>query len=302
MYYILLAFCYGISLLPFWLLYLISDGLCFILYRVAGYRRKVVLDNMRQAFPDKTEAEIRELAQKFYRNLTDMMLETIKLLTMSRRSLVKRFDCDLTVFHQLYAQGKSCQLHLGHNFNWEWANLFCMQGVKEYPFLVVFMPITNKAVNRMFIHFREKFGTKMIPANDMRNAMAQWLGKQYLIGLVADQNPGNPRRSYWFPFLNRMTAFYKGPEMSARRFNIPVVFGKITKVKRGHYKAYIELAFEEPRREPEGRITEAFVEYLEKHIHEQPETWVWSHRRWKHVYRKETDSLRGGVEETDEDQ
>ncbi|RPE13809.1 lipid A biosynthesis acyltransferase [Chitinophaga lutea] len=293
MYYILLAFCYSISVLPLWLLYIISDGLCFILYNIAGYRRKVVLENMRQAFPDKTEKEIRQLARKFYRNLTDMMVETIKLLTMSRRSLIKRFECDLTVFHELYAKGKSCQLHLGHNFNWEWANLFCMQGV-DYPFLVVFMPITNKAVNRMFLHFREKFGTRLIPANDMRNSMAPWLRKQYLIGLVADQNPGNPRRSYWFPFLNRMTAFYKGPEMSARRFDIPVVFGKIAKVKRGYYKAEIKLAFEHPREEPEGRITEAFVQYLEQHIHEQPETWVWSHRRWKHVYRPENDELRGG--------
>lgn len=296
MYYIILAFCYGVSILPLWLLYLFSDGLCFLVYNVLGYRRKVVLDNLRQAFPGKPEAEVRQLAKKFYRNLTDMMVETIKLLTMSRRSLVRRFDCDLSVLHQLYSQGKSCQLHLGHNFNWEWANLFCMQGV-PYPFLVVFMPITNKAVNRMFIHFREKFGTKLIPANDMRNGMAPWVGKQYLLALVADQNPGNPRRSYWFPFLNRMTAFYKGPEMNARRFDIPVVFAHIKKVKRGYYKATLTLAFEEPRREPEGRITEAFVQYLEKRILEQPETWVWSHRRWKHTYNPEEDDLRPGEEE-----
>lgn len=298
MYYILFAFCYGIALLPLWLLYILSDGLCFLVYRVLGYRRKVVLDNLRQAFPEKAEKEIRQLAKKFYRNLTDMMLETLKLLTMSKRSLRKRFECDLTVFHELYAQGKSCQLHLGHNFNWEWANLLCIQGV-PYPLLVVFMPITNKAVSRMFLHFRKKLGTKLIPANDMRNSMAQWVGKQYLIGLVADQNPGNPRRSYWFPFLNRMTAFYKGPETSARRFNIPVVFGKIYKVKRGYYKAELSLAFENPRNEPEGKITAAFVEYLEKHIYTQPETWVWSHRRWKHTYKPEFDSLRGGKEEED---
>ncbi|MGX5818350.1 lysophospholipid acyltransferase family protein [Chitinophaga lutea] len=291
MYYLLLAFCYGISLLPLWLLYGISDVLCFFVYRVLGYRRKVVLENLRQAFPEKPEAEIRRLAAKFYRNLTDMMVETIKLLTMSRRSLQRRFDCDLTVLRELYAQGKSCQLHLGHNFNWEWANLFCMQGV-QFPFLVVFMPITNKAVNRMFVHFREKFGTKLIPANDMRNGMAPWLGQQYLIALVADQNPGNPRRSYWFPFLNRMTAFYKGPEMSARRFDIPVVFADIRKVRRGYYKAQLKLAFEHPRQEPEGRITEAFVQYLEKNIREQPEVWVWSHRRWKHVYDPAHDELR----------
>lgn len=286
MYYFLLAFCYSVSILPLWVLYPISDGLYVLVYHLLGYRRKVVLANLRQAFPGQPEAEIRRMARRYYRNLTDMMVETIKLLTMSKASLQKRFLCDLSPLHKLYAEGRSCQLHLGHNFNWEWANLFCMQGV-DYPFLVVFMPITNKAVNRMFRHFREKFGTVLIPANDMRNGMAPWMGKQYLLALVADQNPGNPRRCYWYPFLNKMTAFYKGPEMSARRNDIPVVFVDIRKVKRGYYKASLEIAFEHPAQTKEGEITEAFVRYLEKNIREQPEVWVWSHRRWKHEWKPE---------------
>lgn len=283
MYYLLLIFCYSLSVLPLWFLYGISDGLFVLIYHIIRYRRDVVNNNLRQAFPDKSPEEIATLAKKYYRNLTDMMVETIKLLTMSKKQLQRRFICDLTVLHQLHAQGKSCQLHLGHNFNWEWANLFCMQGV-QYPFLVVYMPITNKAVDRMFRHFREKFGSTLIPANDMRDAMHPWMQKQYLIALVADQNPGNPRRCYWLPFLNKMTAFYKGPEMAARRHNIPVVFADIRKTKRGYYKAELKLAFEEPLREPEGKITEAFVTFLEKNIREQPEVWVWSHRRWKHQY------------------
>ncbi len=286
MYYILIAFCYSLSVLPLWLLYRLSDVLYFLVHHVLGYRRKVVMANLLQAFPDKTEAERKKLAAKYYRNLTDMMVETIKLLTMSRRSLQKRFQCDLSVLQKLYAEGRSCQLHLGHNFNWEWANLFCMQGV-QFPFLVVYMPITSKAVDRMFRHFREKFGTVLIPANDMSNGMAPWINKQYLLALVADQNPGNPRRCYWFPFLNKMTPFYKGPETSARRYNIPVVFADIRKVKRGYYEAQLTLAFENPEHEPEGKITEAFVQYLEKNIQEQPEVWVWSHRRWKHTYKPE---------------
>ncbi|WP_341841913.1 lysophospholipid acyltransferase family protein [Chitinophaga caseinilytica] len=286
MYYILLAFCYSVSILPLWVLYRISDLLYVFVYHILGYRRKVVLGNLRQAFPDKPEADIRRMARKYYRNLTDMMVETIKLLTMSKASLQKRFICDLGPLNKLYNEGRSCQLHLGHNFNWEWANLFCMQGV-QFPFLVVFMPITTKAVNRMFRHFREKFGTVLIPANDMRNGMAPWMGKQYLLALVADQNPGNPRRCYWYPFLNKMTAFYKGPEMSARRNDIPVVFADIRKTKRGHYEARLTLAFEHPTQTKEGEITEAFVRYLEKNIYEQPEVWVWSHRRWKHEWKPE---------------
>ena len=284
MYYLLLIFAYAISLLPLWLLYGVSDVLYLVVYHIAGYRRAVVHANLVQAFPDKSPKEIKRLTRKYYRNLTDMMVETIKLLTISPRQLRRRFDCDLTVLQRLYEQGKSCQLHLGHNFNWEWANLFCIQGVR-FPFLVVYMPITNKAVDRFFRHFRERSGSTLLPANDIRNAMAPWLHKQYLIALVADQNPGDPRRCYWFPFLNKMTAFYKGPEMSARRNNIPVVFADIRKVKRGYYKARLSLEFENPLDVPEGKITEAFVQFLEKNIREQPEVWVWSHKRWKHEWK-----------------
>ncbi|SFN87354.1 KDO2-lipid IV(A) lauroyltransferase [Chitinophaga sp. YR627] len=285
MYYLLLAFMYGISILPLWLLYRISDVLYLIIYYVVGYRKSVVFENLKQAFPEKTEKEITRLAKKYYLNLTDMMVETIKLLTLSPKQLQRRFVCDLTVLHKLYAEGKSCQMHLGHNFNWEWANQFCMQGVR-FPFLVVYMPLTSKVGDRMFRHFREKFGSTLLPANDIKNSMLPWMDKQYLIALVADQNPGNPRRSYWYPFLNKMTAFYKGPEMTARRSNIPVVFVDIRKVKRGYYHATLKLAFEEPATAPEGQITEDFVKFLEGNIREQPEVWVWSHRRWKHEYRE----------------
>lgn len=284
MYYLLLAICYFISVLPFFILYGISDILFLLVYYVFGYRKAVVMANLQQAFPEKTEAERRRLARRYYRNLTDMMLETIKLLTISRENLKRRFDCDLTVLQELYAKGKSCQLHLGHNFNWEWANVFCQQGV-NFPFLVVYMPLTSKPADRLFRHFRERAGTVLLPANDMGNAMQPWLHKQYLIALVADQNPGNPRRTYWLPFLHKMTAFYKGPEMSARRYNIPVVFADIRKVKRGYYKARLVLASEDPQSLPEGQLTEQFVRFLEQNIHEQPEVWVWSHRRWKHEYK-----------------
>jgi len=241
------------------------------------------MQNLRNAFPGKSEAELTVIAKKYYRRLTDMMVESIKLLTMSRKSLQKRFLCDLSILHDLYAAGKSCQLHLGHNFNWEWANLFCMQGV-PFKFLVVFMPLSSKTMNRVFIHFREKFGSVLLPANDMKNAMTPWIGKQYLIALVADQNPGKKHRGYWYPFLNQMTLFYKGPETQAKRYNIPVVFANIKRIKRGYYKAELKLAFEDPINTPDGVITEAFVKYLESKIYEEPEGWVWSHRRWKHKY------------------
>lgn len=288
MYYILFGFCYLISLLPFPVLYRFSDLLYVMVYYLLGYRKKVVMENLEQAFPEKSFEERQALAKKYYRNLTDMMVETIKLLSISKKALCKRFSGNLSVFHELHRKGKSCQVHLGHHFNWEWANLYFTLGVAD-PFLVVYMPITNKAVNRLFLFMRSRFGSMMIPANDVQRAMQPWQHKQYISVLVADQNPSNPRRCYWSPFLHRMTAFYKGPELSARRGNIPVVFAHIKKIKRGHYQTILQLAFENPKMEKEGRITEAFVRFLEEKIHEQPELWLWSHRRWKHKWNPEQD-------------
>ncbi|HVI48321.1 MAG TPA: lysophospholipid acyltransferase family protein [Chitinophaga sp.] len=286
MYYLLFAICYVISLLPFPVLFFISD-ICYVLvYHVFGYRKTVVMANMKQAFPEKSEEEIKILAKKYYRNLTDMMVETLKSLSMTKAQLREHVICDLSPLHRLYDQGRSCQLHLGHNFNWEWANLYCMQDVK-FPFLVVYMPLTSKPADRLFRYFRERFGSVLIPANDMANSMKDWNHKQHLIALVADQNPGNPKSCLWYPFLNQMTPFYKGPEMSARRSNTPVVFVDIRKVKRGYYTIDMKVMFEEPQNEPPGKITETFVNFLEKNIREQPEVWVWSHRRWKHKYQED---------------
>lgn len=284
MYYLLYIFCYLISLLPLRILYLISDGLYLLLYHVAGYRKKVVLDNLSHALPEKTAVERAQIARKYYRHLADMMVETLKLLSANEKFLKKHFNCDLSILHELLQNGKSCQLHLGHRFNWEWANLYFRLGITQ-PFLVTYMPLSNKAADRLFMRLRARFGSIMIPANDVQQAMQPWQDKNYVSVLVADQNPGKARRSYWAPFLHRMTAFYKGPELSARRYDIPVVFGDIVKVKRGHYKAFIRLAFEHPQQTTEGEVTRAFAAFLEECILQQPETWTWSHRRWKHQWK-----------------
>jgi Kdo2-lipid IVA lauroyltransferase/acyltransferase len=283
MYYLMMLVLYSISLLPFPVLYLLSDFLYLIMYYVVGYRKKTVFDNLRKSFPEKPEQEITSLARKYYHNLTDMMVETIKLMSISKAQLDKRFTCNYELLNELHKTGRSCQLHLGHQFNWEWANLGCIQNV-TYPFLVVYMPLTSKPMDRLFRRFRERAGSILINARNIREEMEPWKEKNYLIALVADQNPGKRRRAFWFDFLHQKTLFYKGPEMSARRSDIPVVFADIRKVKRGYYHANLELAFEEPAKTKEGEITGAFVKFLEQRIKEQPETWVWTHRRWKHKW------------------
>jgi KDO2-lipid IV(A) lauroyltransferase len=291
MYYLLYAFVYGLSLLPFWFIYGVADVLFVLVYFVIGYRKNVVLDNLSHAFPTLSQRERHRIARRFYRNLIDNFLESVKLLTISRRELSKRFVCDYALMEKLYAEGKSCQLHLGHVFNWEYANAD-FSSKTLFSFLVVYMPIGSKAVDRLFRKLRERFGTVLLPATDMKNAMVPYRNKQYVLTLVAEQNPGNPETSYWCSFLGRPAPFVKGPERGARLNNIPAVFVSIRKPRRGYYTAHLTLGAEDPRSLPEGELTLRFVRFMEKEIREQPEIWLWSHRRWKWSYKEEYQALR----------
>ncbi len=244
------------------------------------------MKNLSIAFPEKTDEEKKQIIKKFYRNFTDTFLEAIKLLSMSQKSLEKRIQFDPSIFDELYASGKSCQVHLGHNFNWEWVNVRVTRQL-AYEFLVVYMPIGNKVIDRLFKHFREKMGSKMLAATDMKNAMLPYRNIQYLLALVADQSPGTPQKAYWINFFGRMTPFVKGPEKNARFNNIPVVFARFYKQKRGYYVIETKLATLNPAEMKEGQLTLEYVRYLEEVIRKQPEVYLWSHNRWKVDYNEE---------------
>lgn len=286
MYYIVLGLLYLFSFLPLWIIYRISDFSYLVLCHVLRYRRKILIKNLSIAFPEKSELEKKKIIRKFYRNFTDTFLEAIKLLTMSQRSLEKRVKFDPSIFNELYSTGKSCEVLLGHNFNWEWANVRVTRQL-AYPFLVVYMPIGNKLVDRLFKHFREKTGGIMLPATDMKNAMLPYRRQQYLLGLVADQSPGQPGKSYWIKFFDRWTPFVMGPEKNARFNNTPVVFARFSKPRRGYYIIESKLATFSPREMKDGELTLAYVRYLEEVIRKQPENYLWSHNRWKFEYKEE---------------
>lgn len=286
MYYLLYGFLYLFSLLPLQVLYLFSELAFFIVYRIAGYRKEVVLNNLKIAFPEKTQAERNKIAKQFYRNFTDNFIETIKLLSASRKFLEKHYTGDMQLLFDLHRQGKKCQVHLGHNFNWEIANL-AMTLCTPYTLLTVYMPINNKAIDRLFKKIRSRTGAILLPATKMTRALLPYRDKKYMMALVADQNPGEPHRAYWLNFFGRPTPFVKGPEKGARANNAAVVFIHFTKKKRGYYEAHPELATSEPNQFPETELTRIYIQYLEKVIRANPEMWLWSHRRWKHQWKPE---------------
>ena len=286
MYYLVYIPLYLLSLLPLRVLYILADAVYVIFYYLVGYRKKVVMHNLEIAFPEKTIEERKTIAKKFYRNFVDNFIETIKLLSAGKKFITRHFVLDSDPIKQLYESGRKCQLHLGHNFNWEIANA-AMPLYTRYSFLAVYMPIGSKIMDRLFKHLRTRTGSIMLPATNMRDAIRPYHETRYLLALVADQAPGSVSNAYWLNFFNRPTPFVRGPERGARAGNIPVVFTQIYKTKRGYYRAQLEVGAENPAELPEGELTRRYIRFLEKAIRDRPDMWLWSHRRWKHEWKNE---------------
>jgi Kdo2-lipid IVA lauroyltransferase/acyltransferase len=286
MYYLVFGFLYLISLLPFFILYGIADFIFLVLYYVVGYRRDVVMDNLRHSFPEKSEPELRLISMKFYRNFIDNWIETIKLMSVSKKALRKRITGNFEVFHQLHETGRSVQVNLGHFFNWEIMTLFT--GINQpYTFLTVYYPQSSRIMNRLIIYVRGRWGNPQLPSTEMARAIIPWRKKQYLLALGADQRPAAKENAYWLYFMNRPAPFVKGPEKFARGQGIAVVMLTTTKSKRGHYHFEYFLLSDNPKSLPEGELIREYVQHLEENIRLQPEIYLWSHKRWKHDWKAE---------------
>lgn len=286
MYYLLYGLLYVLSLLPLRVLYLISNFIFFIVYHVTGYRKMVVMQNLTLAFPQKSETEKITIAKQFYLNFTDTLIETIKLVSASNNYIKKHLTGDFKLIDELYHKGKKVQLHLGHNFNWE-LGLMALPLYTPFQTLAVYMPINNKAIDRLFLKIRSGTGARMLPATKINLAFLPFRNDQYLMALVADQNPGIPSRGYWVNFFGKATPFVKGPEKNARANNTAVVFAHMTKPRRGYYEVSMTLACENALSMSVTELTANYIEYLEKVITAHPEMWLWSHRRWKHEWKPE---------------
>ncbi|MGZ5134969.1 MAG: lysophospholipid acyltransferase family protein [Flavitalea sp.] len=293
MYHFLYGFLYLLSLLPMRVLYGFSDAVHFLVFRIFGYRMDVVMQNLQIAFPEKSIVERRRIASKFYRNLIDTFIETIKMISASDSFLQKRFSGNWEVLNEFYSTGRAIHVHMGHTFNWEWGNYIAAKTVL-YKFLGVYMPVKNKTLDRLFLKLRSRGGTLLLPATPSKKfiaALNPHRNTQYLIGLAADQSPGDASKAYWLNFFGRRTAFVTGPEKAAMARNLPVFFCYIRKPKRGYYEVVFTLAEENPKNLQEGQLTVQFARYLEKVIAHFPDMWLWSHRRWKREWNEEYQPL-----------
>lgn len=286
MYYIIYPLLYLLSLLPWFVLYLLSDGIYVLIYYVFGYRKEVVMKNLLIAFPEKKEGERVRIAKEFYHNFTDTFIETIKLLSLSDKEFNKRYTSNIEIVNALYDSGINVQLQAGHFFNWEYINLGVARD-SRIPFVAVYMPISNKAFDKIMYNLRSRYGTRMVPAVDFKTKFHQYIRGRYALGLAADQNPGSPLAAHWVNFFGRLTPFVRGPEKGAKLNNTAVFFGHFYKVKRGYYHIQLELLTDKPRDFEDGKLTQLFASRVEEAIRLKPSNYLWSHRRWKWEFDQE---------------
>lgn len=279
-FYLTYPFIYLIASLPFGALYKASDIL-YYLFRLTGYRKKVVLKNLRNSFPAKTPSEINDLCSSYYRYLCDLILETLKTIKMTEQESQQR-----CVFHnqpwldKLYEEKKSFIIVMGHYGNWEWAGpSFTLN--TNFQLVVIYRPLTNIYFEKMMIGMRTRFGTRITPVNLTLRDMVASRKELTATAFIADQTAPHDK-GYWTTFLNQDTIVFTGPEKLANKFDYPVVFMNIKRVRRGYYEVTPELLFSKPKETSENEISEAFMRRLEKEIILDPSIWLWSHRRWKH--------------------
>jgi KDO2-lipid IV(A) lauroyltransferase len=280
-YYFALPFIYLLSMLPMKVVYAVSDFMYLVVFYGFKYRRDVTETNLRNAFPEKSETEIQAISRAYFHYLCDLMLETFKTLTISKKEALKRCRFhDTALFDKLYSEQKSIILVLGHLGNWEWAGT-SMTLDTDYQLYVIYHPLKDKNFDKLIYKMRTRFGTKLIP---MKNTLRDMIKNKVEISataFIADQTP-NPVNAYWTTFMNQDTPVFEGTEKVATMLKYPVVFCWLKRIKRGYYEIHTELLVENPVGMKYGEITEKFTRRLEEEIREQPETWLWSHRRWKH--------------------
>ena len=272
-----------VSRLPFKIIYFISDVLYQLIYHLIGYRKKVVRDNLKLVFPEKSVVELKAIEKKFYRHMCDMFLEMIKTMGITAKEVSARYVfTNIELYHQLEKQGKNTILMLSHYASWEW--VFGLNAQNSSKGYAIYLKIQNKYFDNLVRDIRSKFGTTLIMTHESRKIVktAKKSGKLFTVGIVSDQSPMAQRARYWADFMGITVPVHIGGEELAKEHHLIPLYLKVKKVKRGYYEATFKVLSENPSEVPNYKITDAFLRETEKAIREAPEYYFWTHKRWKH--------------------
>ena len=268
---------------PFWLLYIWADLIYLVCYYLVGYRKKTVIQNLKNSFPEKADREIKEITIKFYHHFADLVVETIKAFQMNEKAIEKRFHYkNPEVLNELYDQGKSVALLSGHYGNWEWT--VSLPQLIKHKVNVIYRPIQDETFDRYMKQVRSRFGMFMMMARvSGRNMLTlEKTGQLSATYYLTDQTALKDT-DYWMMFLNQETAVFPGAEIMSAKFGQAVVFMDIQKVRRGYYEAEFTKLFDDASKTNKYEVTKAHTKFLEEIIRKRPELWLWSHKRWKHT-------------------
>ena len=271
-----------ISILPFRLFYFFSDFVFIILYHVVGYRKKVVKENLRRTFPNKTKEEIQKIRKDFYRHMCDMFLEMVKTLNLSKEELKERYKIVNIEVLQEIVKDKSVLIVCSHYANWEWnVSINNYVNAKGYA---VYQRIGNSYFDDLIKKIRAKWNTTLITQQETVKTVYRNVqnGVISAYGMVSDQSPQVKRAQYWSEFMGVKVPIFNGPESMARKLDLAVVFLKVSKVKRGYYKAEFIPITTAGKQTKKNEITDRFLRLTEDQIREKPEYYLWTHKRWKH--------------------
>lgn len=284
-YYFLWSIIYLTSLWPLKVMYVFSDGLYLFVYKLFGYRKKLVRKNLKDSFPEKSEAERLVIEKKFYHFFCDYVFETIKLASMTKDEMRKRVKyTGLEHLNRYLEGGHNIALYLGHYCNWEWVTSIGLYVPDNVFGGQVYHILENKTFNALMLKLRSGMGPESISMQVVLRKIIEnrKAGNPIILGFISDQVPLYQATHYWTDFLNHKdTIVITGTERIAKQCDFSCVYLDISRPKRGYYDINIIPLAENPNDYPDWEITEMYFRHFEESIRRAPEYWLWTHNRWK---------------------
>jgi KDO2-lipid IV(A) lauroyltransferase len=283
LYILVYPFIWLISILPFRLLYFLSDVLYLFIYRIFGYRKKVVKSNLKLVFPEKSNKEISRIMSKFYHHLCDMILESLKSLTVKEKDIKERYKfTNIELIKDLEQKQKSIMLMCAHYGSWEW--IFILQRYVNHRGYAVYKRLANKYFDKLVKKIRAKYDTQLVTTKETFKVLKERkdAGELTINGFVSDQSPKANKALHWAKFMGITVPMYTGAETLAKQLDMVVVFFSVERIKRGFYEVTFETIAEDPREFENYDITDKFFRLVEEQIYKAPEYYLWTHKRWKH--------------------
>lgn len=287
MYYLVYGVLWLFSLLPMWVHYVIADGIYLIVYRLVGYRKKLVRKNLTDSFPEKTAEELQTIEKGFYHWFCDYLVETIKMMTISEKNLKRRMAFKGTKeADEILESGQSIALYLGHYCNWEWVTSMPLWITPKAHCGQIYHVLENAAFNKLFLKLRERWGAESIPMAETLRRVATYRkqGQPIMIGYISDQVPFWNNIHHWLNFLNHDTPVLTGTERLARGAGHAIFYLDMHRVRRGYYEATLKLITRDPKQTKDYELTDAYFRMLEESIRRDPVCYLWTHNRWKRTH------------------